>query len=145
MVWVILAALGVPIWLCAAAILTLIFRNRALRTRPGNVPVRVRRPGKRRWVRGHAVWVHDVFAFRGSPAAWKEELIWVSEAALRAPSDDERDGWRQLGDDPVIAVLEAAEAADQSIEVAARAEHRGQLCGPFMAQAHGLATARGES
>ena len=133
MVWVILAAVGVPLWLCAVAILTLVLRNRKLRTRPGNVPVRVRRPGKARWVRGHGVWVHDVFVFRGSPAAWKEELIWVSELSLRAPSPEERDGWRQLGDDPIVAVLKPAEAADAPIEVAARGEDRDPLGGPFMA------------
>ena len=128
MIWAILAAIG----LCALAILALSRRNRALRTRPGNVPVRVHRPGKRRWARGHAVWVHDVFAVRGSPAAWKEELIWVSEVSLRAPLATERDGWRQLGDDPIVAALRPAEAADPTIEVAARGEHLDLLCGGFM-------------
>jgi hypothetical protein len=141
MVWVILAALGVPLWLCALAILTLVLRNRALRTRPGDVPVRVRRPGKKRWVRGHGVWVHDVFAFRGSPAAWKEELIWVSEVVQRAPSQEERDGWHRLGDDPTVAVLKPAEGADRAIEVAAKGEHRDLLGGPFMTPA-ALATQR---
>jgi hypothetical protein len=142
MVWVILAALGVPLWLCALAILTLVLRNRALRRRPGNIPVRLHRPGKKRWVRGHGVWVHDVFAFRGSPAAWKEELIWVSDVAPRAPSAEERDGWRQLGDEPIVAVLKPAEAADATIEVAARGEHRDLLSGPFMAPAEPLPTTR---
>ena len=49
MIWVILAAVGVPLWLCAIAVLTLVVRNRALRARPGNVAVRVRPEGKRRW------------------------------------------------------------------------------------------------
>jgi hypothetical protein len=30
---------------------------------------------------GSAVWVHDVFAFRGWPAAWSEELVGVDEGA----------------------------------------------------------------
>jgi len=140
MIWVILAAVGIPLWLCALAILTLVLRNRALRKRPGNMPARVRRPGKKRWVRGHGVWIHDVFAFRGSPAAWKEELVFVSEVSLRAPSPEERDGWRQLGDDPIVAVLKPAEAADETIEVAARGEHRDLLAGPFMALPEGVAT-----
>ena len=38
-IWIILAALGVPLWLCALAILALMYRNRALRQRPGDVPV----------------------------------------------------------------------------------------------------------
>jgi hypothetical protein len=47
--WAILAVLGVPLWLCAIGILTLVMRNRELRKRPGNVPVRVRPAGKTRW------------------------------------------------------------------------------------------------
>jgi cell division protein FtsL len=44
--WPILLVLGVPVWLCAVGIVTVVFQNRRLRTRPGNVPIRVR-PGAR--------------------------------------------------------------------------------------------------
>src|SRR5512132_4168566 len=77
MIWAILALLGVPLWLCAIGIFALVFRNRTLRRRHGNLPVRVRRPGKTRWTRGHAIWISDVFAWRGSPAAWSEDLLHV--------------------------------------------------------------------
>jgi hypothetical protein len=76
-IWAILAAIGVPLWLCAAGTTVVIHHNRALRHRGGDVPLRYRRSGKSRWVRGHGVWVHDVFAYRGSPAAWSEALIGV--------------------------------------------------------------------
>ena len=56
MIWVILALLGVPLWLCAFGIAVLVFRYRGLTGRYGDIPVRVRRPGKKRWTRGHAVW-----------------------------------------------------------------------------------------
>ena len=69
MIWAILALLGVPLWLCALGILTAVVQNRKLRKRYGDIPVRVRRPGKKRWTRGHAIWVSDVFAWRGTPAA----------------------------------------------------------------------------
>ena len=52
MIWAILAILGVPLWFCALAILIFVFRNRSLRRRLGDVPVRVLRPGKQRWTRG---------------------------------------------------------------------------------------------
>lgn len=65
MVWAILALLGVPLWLCTLGILTLVLRNRWLRKRPGDVPVRMRTASGKRWHRGHAVWVHSVFVFRG--------------------------------------------------------------------------------
>ena len=43
MIWAILALLGVPLWVCAAAITIIIFRNRSLRERHGDIPVRVKR------------------------------------------------------------------------------------------------------
>ena len=132
MVWVIFAVVGVSLWFCALAMLVLVRRNRALGRRPGNVPVRVRLPGTGRWVRGHALWVHDVFAFRGGRAVWKEELVWVAGVSLRAPLPAERAGWRRLGDDPIVAVLMPAEAADAPVEVAARGEDVDLLCGAFM-------------
>ncbi|MGZ6057126.1 MAG: hypothetical protein ACXWOV_16330, partial [Isosphaeraceae bacterium] len=52
--------MGVPLWLCALGIFVILFNNRKLRKRHGDMPVRVRRTGKERWVRGHAVWVSDV-------------------------------------------------------------------------------------
>ena len=67
MIWAILALLGVPLWLCALRILTAVVQNRKLRKRYGDIPVRVRRAGKKRWTRGHAIWVSDVFAWRGRP------------------------------------------------------------------------------
>lgn len=64
MMWAILALLGVPFWLCAIGILALLIRNRGLRLRAGNVPVRVLQPGRTRWTRAHGVWVSDAFAWR---------------------------------------------------------------------------------
>src|SRR3954465_12832377 len=105
MIWVILAALGVPLWLCAIGILMMLRNNRKLRKRPGDIPVRVLRPGKQRWVRGHAIWVSDVFAWRMSPAAWKEDLILVGAASVRPASDAERKKLRHFADDPVVACV----------------------------------------
>ena len=95
MIWAILALLGVPLWVCAAAITIIIFRNRSLRKRRGDIPVRVKRPGKTRWTRGHAVWVSDVFAWRGSPAAWSEDIVQVTGVRLRSP--DEQGGGGSAG------------------------------------------------
>ena len=105
MIWAILALLGVPLWLCALGILTAVVQNRKLRKRYGDIPVRVRRPGKKRWTRGHAIWVSDVFAWRGSPAAWNEELIQVSEASSRAADPEEHKKLHRLGDDPAVVTL----------------------------------------
>jgi hypothetical protein len=129
MIWAILAAIGVPLWLCAAGILTLLLRNRRMRRRPGNVPVRLLRPGKRRWRGGHAVWVHDVFLFRGSPAAWSEAVLWVADASLREPTAGERGKLHRIGNDPVVATLTTADGG--ALTLAARAGDELKLLGPF--------------
>ena len=129
MIWAILAVLGVPLWLCAIGILTVVFQNRRLRKRPGNVPIRVLRPGKSRWTFGHGVWVSDVFAWRGSPAAWREDLVQVSGASPRAAEVEERKKLHRIGDQPVIATFELAEGG--TLEVATGAEHRAALLGPY--------------
>jgi hypothetical protein len=130
MVWAILALLGVPLWLCAAGVVVLILENRSLRKRPGDIPVRVLRAGKKRWTRGHAIWVSDVFAWRASPASWKEGLAQVTDASLHgsiAPETMKK--LRRLGDSPAVASLTLNGGA--MIDVAARREDRSALMGPF--------------
>jgi hypothetical protein len=129
MIWALLAAVGVPLWLCAVGILTLIVRNRTLRHRPGNIACRLRVTPDGRWIRGHGVWVHDVFAFRGSPAAWKERLLWAIDAEVRPATKDEAKKLRGLGDHPVVATI-AGTPDDGTIEVAAREEDELVLLGP---------------
>ena len=128
-IWAILIALGVPLWLYALGIFTLVLQNRKLRKRYGDIPVRVRRAGKKRWTRGHAIWVSDVFAWRGSPAAWDEDLLQVSGATLRAAVPVERKKLHRLGEDPAIATLALADGG--RLEVAAASEQRSALLGPF--------------
>ena len=129
MVWAILALLGVPLWLCALGILSVVLRNRKLRKRYGDIPVRVRRPGKKRWTRGHAIWVADVFAWRGSPAAWNEDLLEVSKATIRSADAEERDKLHRLGEHPAIATLATADG--EPLEVAVATDRRSALLGPF--------------
>jgi hypothetical protein len=129
-IWAILALIGVPLWLIAIGLFIVFFQNRKLRKRPGNIPVRVRRPGKKRWTSGHGIWVSDVFAWRGSPAAWDEDFVQVSGVSLRPADPQEREKLHRIGDDPVVASLALAEGA--TLEVAARSEHRSALAGPFV-------------
>jgi hypothetical protein len=131
MIWALLAFLGVPLWLCALGILALLFRNRALRTRHGDVPVRLMRPGKTRWARGHAVWVSDVFAYRGSPAAWNEYLERIVTATVRDATPADLEGLHRMGEGVVLATLTTDD--DQVLRVATTAEHRAAVLGPFAA------------
>lgn len=107
------------------------FRNRSLRKRHGDIPVRVKRPGKTRWTRGHAVWVSDVFAWRGSPAAWSEDVVQVTGVRLRSPNKEERHKLRRLGDCVQIATLSTLDG--EPLEVATWPEERTALVGPFLA------------
>jgi hypothetical protein len=127
-----LALLGVPLWFCAIAIAVLLLRNRSLRKRLGNLPARIRvAPGKR-WIRGHGLWVHDVWAFRGSPAAWNEKLMWVTGVTVRAATNEEVKKLHGLDENPIIATLQTDEG---TIEVAAAPENRTILLGPYAPRA----------
>ncbi len=128
-IWVLILVVGIPLWLIAVGITTLLIRNRALRNRPGNVPVRLRPPGSKRWHTGHAVWVHDVLAFRGSPALWKEVLVWAAGASSRPATAEEKRTLHRVGDDPVVVTL--ALQPQGVLQVAARSEHSATLLAPF--------------
>ena len=129
MIWLILAFLGVPLWLCALGITALVFRNRALRQRFGDLPVRVLRPGHTRWSRGHGIWVSNGFAWRGSPAAWTEGLFPVESIEVRAATAAELRPLRRLGEDPAVAVLTSPDG--DTLTVATPAPQRQALRGPF--------------
>lgn len=131
MIWALLAMLGVPLWFCAIAIGIMILRNRSLRKREGNVPARMRWATNARWIRGHGLWVHDVWSFRGSPAAWSEKLIHVDRVVSRAAKEEERQKLRGLTD-PVIATFFYDEG---SVDVATSGEGYQRLVGPFVAEA----------
>jgi hypothetical protein len=129
MIWAILVLLGVPLWLCAFGVLTVILRNRALRKRHGDIPVRVLGPGKKRWIRGHAVWISDVFAWRGSPAAWSEGLAQVVGASVAPAAPEEMKRLHRLGDDPVVATM--VTDGSTTLRVAVADGDRAALLGPF--------------
>jgi hypothetical protein len=133
-IWIVLAAIGVPLWLCALGLFTLIARNRKLRSRGGDLFVRRRLHGKTRWGRGHGVWVHDVFAYRGSPAAWSESLLWVATATTRAVADaSEAKKLRRLGENPVIILMTGSDGS--TVEFATRLDNAVDLLGPLAVQA----------
>jgi hypothetical protein len=128
-IWAVLALLGVPLWLCAVGILALVLRSRKLRSRPGDVPVRVRRPGKKRWTRAHAIWVSDVFVWRASPAAWSEDVCQVRAVSLRTATPEEHKKLHRLGDEPAVVTIALTDGVN--LDVAAASTARSALLGPF--------------
>lgn len=133
MIWALLILLGVPLWLCALGIFAVVYRNRGLRKRHGDIPVRVLRPGKKRWTRGHAVWVAEVFAWRGSPAAWNEDLELIVSASIQEATAEELRGLHRMGDDVVVVTLTTDD--DTVLHVATAAAHHSALLGPFTSRA----------
>lgn len=85
------------------------------------------------------MWIHDVFAFGGIPAAWNESLVWATDASVRSALEHERKKLHRIGDKAVIVMLKL-EGGD-SIELAARREHKANLLGPFAAAPPGTAAA----
>ena len=128
MIWAILALLGVPLWLCAIGILVLVFRNRGLRKRAADIPMRLRVDAKGRWHRGHGLWVHDVLGFRGSPAAWNEALLWAASGTTRELTSEKAHKFRRL-DQPVAATFTAADGP--GFEAVTTRQHLPRLLGAF--------------
>jgi hypothetical protein len=93
------------------------------------------RPGKQRWTRGHALWVSDVFAWRGSPAAWNEDLEQIIDVRLRSPDPEEQKTLHRLGEGFTIAML--ATSNGDTLAVATSPEQTSALLGPFEARAPG--------
>ena len=130
MIWAILVFLGVPIWLCALGILALVFRNHALRKRPGNLSVRVRRPGRQRWTRANALWVSDVFVWRASPAAWAEDVRQIAAVNRRTATSEERAKLHRLGD--AVALVTMTTSEGDVFDVAASGDAYTGLFGPHL-------------
>jgi hypothetical protein len=128
MIWAILALLGVPLWLVAGALGAIVFRNRSLRRRPGNIPCRVQTKPGGRWVRGNGIWVHDVFAFRAGLASWTDRLMWVRQVSLRPPSSAEAGKLKRLAD-PMVAIFLLDDGTE--LPVAAAGSLQAELSGPL--------------
>jgi hypothetical protein len=138
-IWAILALLGVPLWLCAAAILSLVLRNRGLRKRRDDIPMRLRAKPDGRWLRGHGLWTHDVLAFRGSPAMWAESLLWVSGATPRELTAEEIHKFRRLDG---AAGVTLTVHGKQAVDAVTSRQHLPLLLGPYPSSAAGVDTAR---
>jgi hypothetical protein len=76
------------------------------------------------------IWVSDVFAWRGSPAAaWTEALIPAQTVHLRTAMATESKRLRRLDDDPAVVVLTCPDG--ETLTAATATEHQQALQGPF--------------
>jgi hypothetical protein len=75
------------------------------------------------------MWVHDVFVFRGSPAAWKEALLWAAGVSSRPATPTEKKKLRRVDVEPVV--LTIALQPRGSVRVAVRPQDAAALMLPF--------------
>lgn len=79
--WVLLATLGVPVWLIVGAMLATIWSRRAHAGAPGVFPCKIRTlsgaAGSRRWSRrpAYARWVHDVLLVHSGMALVRYDAL----------------------------------------------------------------------
>jgi hypothetical protein len=129
-----LAVLGVDLIAIVAFVALVVARRRWLKRQPGEFAGVLRVTSgdleglKSKWKRGSGRWVRDVLVWSKRPFMFRNELAAVDELLAERKA---RDGEvKRLGDQPVVIEL-ACDGA--TIEVAARAEHRARVAGPFAA------------
>jgi hypothetical protein len=135
MIWILLAALGVPVWLIVGALTGALLSRRASKSAPGVFRAKLRvtsgaaRGLKPTWARmpAYAAWVHDVLIVHQGLALVRSTALPVRSAAdvKAAPQDDVKG----LGDNPTLLTLTLDNGA--VVELAAPAEARELMVGPF--------------
>jgi hypothetical protein len=136
MVWILLAALGVPVWLVVGVLAAGLWSRRTFKRSAGVFPAKLRAvagevPGvKASWPRGtaHARWVHDVLLVHRGLALIRNKALPVESAGgpLMEGDLDEITG---LGPSPVVLALTLDGGA--TVELAGRSEDRDAVVGPY--------------
>ena len=127
-----LVVLGVDLIVVVAFAVLVLGRRRWLKRQPGEFAgaIRVSSGGidglGSKWMRGSGRWVHDVLVWSKAPFMLRNELVAVD--SLSGEHQEYAGEVKRLGDEPVVVEF----ASDGTrIEVAARAEHRALVAGPF--------------
>lgn len=136
MIWIILAALGIPLWFVLGALAATLWSRRSFTRRAGVFPAKLRVVSgevttlKSSWPRrpGHVRWVHDVLLVQHGPALLQTEALPVAHVTQGATSRS-ADDIGGLGDTPLVMTLELDDGA--SVELAASSDRRDAMIGPF--------------
>ncbi len=135
--------LGAPIWIVFTLVALLFWRSRWVRRRPGSFKCAVRRASGEvtdaivdvpsRFKLGYGLWISNVFIWEKGRATFRDILLpvdGIDEGGVRIAKPKEVKGLRA---EPVIATLLVGSGA--RVEVAAAAEDRDILLGPFRKRA----------
>ena len=136
MVWILLAALGVPVWLLVGVLAAGLWSRLTFKRSAGVFPAKLRAaagevPGvKTSWPRGtaHARWVHDVLLVHRGFTLVRNQALPVESAGgpLMEGDPDEISG---LGPSPVVLALTLDGGA--TLELAGPSEDRDAVVGPY--------------
>jgi hypothetical protein len=131
MIVVVLAILGVPLWLVLGAIAAGLWSRRSFRRAPGVFAIKARphqpdRPQK--WPRRatYARWVHDVLIVHQGVGLVRNHALPVAESTVLTVSPTDVSG---LGADPIARLLQLDDGT--RLEVAASSRDEQALGGPF--------------
>jgi hypothetical protein len=138
MVWILLAALGVPLWFLVGVLAAGLWSRRAFKRLPGVFPAKVRAvagdvPGiKASWPRStvYARWVHDVLLVHRGLALVRNSALPVASADGPLV-DGEPEETTGLGPAPVVLVVTVDGGA--KVAVAGRSQDRDAVVGPYAA------------
>lgn len=129
MLWIGLAALGVPIWLVIGALGGAVISRRTFRNQSGVFACKVRtEPGTSDWPRAktYGRWVHDVLIVHRGLALVRHTAF----GAVGVTGPVVGVSAKGLGDDPVALSIHLDDGS--TIEVAAPDAEQNLLAGPFM-------------
>jgi hypothetical protein len=136
MVWILLAALGVPVWLVVGALAAGLWSRRGFKRSPGVFRAKLRVaagevPGfKSSWPRGpgYARWVHDVLLMHRGLALVRNKELAVAGVngplVVGGPEEITR-----LGPSPVVLALTLDGGA--TVKLAGPSEDRDAVAGPY--------------
>jgi hypothetical protein len=138
MVWILLAALGVPVWLVVGALAAGLWSRRTFKDAPGVFPAKLRLApagasgAEASWPRAsvHARWAHDVLLVHRGIARARYRALPVADVS-GPPLPLGPDEVKGLGTSPVVFTLHLDDGS--TAEVAARTEDRDALVGPYAA------------
>lgn len=127
MIWAIPAFVGVPLRLCAVGLFTVIYRNRALRKRHGDIAARVWKLDASRWTRGPR---YLGVRLARPPCCMDRRHGHIVEVDPAQASLEQQKRLHRLGDDPAITTMITDESTELSVAAAGR--DGAAVLGPFL-------------
>ena len=127
-----LAVLGVDLIVVVLLLAAMQGRKRWVKHQPGAFRAQIRVADGEldglgpKWRRGYGRWVRDVLVWTKAPLLFRNELVPVDR--LEGQPSEPSEQIKRLGDAPVVVGLRAGGA---TVEIAAAAEDRALLLGPY--------------